>query len=44
VLSLLLSIIYEKFSETIDLMGEFKGGEVLSRRLEYRVGGKNIIK
>ena len=39
-LSLLLSIIYEKFFETIDLMGGFKGGEDISRRLEYRVGGE----
>jgi len=40
VLSLLLSIIYEKFYETTDLMG----GEVLGRKLEYRVGGENIEK
>jgi len=44
VLSLSLSIIYEKFFETIDLIGGFKGGEVISRRLNFGVGGENIEK
>jgi len=34
----------KKFFETIDLMGGFKGGEDISRSLEYRVGGENIVK
>jgi hypothetical protein len=29
-----------KISGNYCFLGEFKGGEVLSRRLKYRVGGK----
>ena len=30
----------KRFSKTIDFMGLFKGGEVLSQRLIYRADGK----
>jgi len=31
-------------NEIIEIKGDLMGGEVISRRLEYRVGGENIEK